>query len=95
MRVGSFAPNAWGLYDMHRNMLEYCWNLFDYIYPSSAQTDPTGPINKGPANLGLFRVGRGGSWYDHVYQCRSAYRIQLDPQCTEWRSWYGFRVVRP
>ncbi len=69
--VGSYSPNAWGFYDMHGNVSEWCedW-LGDY---GSATTDPTGPAS------GEYRVLRGGSWYDSARYCRSANRFRYDP----------------
>lgn len=68
--VGSYAANAFGLYDMHGNVCEWCsdWHHLDY-YPKSPVDDPPGPT------WGYNRVVRGGSWkYDAKY-CRSADRM--------------------
>jgi len=65
-KVGSYMPNAWGLYDMHGNVWEWC---LDWYEPFHAETvDPVG------AELGLTRVLRGGRWNSDVRECRAAYR---------------------
>jgi len=83
--VGSFAPNAWGLYDMHGNVWEWCWDWYG-DYTSGAQTDPMG------AGSGTVRVFRGGSWYLPEEFVRSAYRASIDPNYREIP--LGFRLVR-
>ena len=65
--VGSFPPNAWGLYDMHGNVWEWCEDWYG-DYPSGSVTDPIG------ANSGSVRVLRGGGWGGYAGGCRSAFR---------------------
>ena len=82
--VGTFSANKWGLFDMHGNVWEWCVDGFG-VYPTGAVTDPIGPEN------GEFLVLRGGSWNNHHWACRSAYRSRAEP------SWgdelIGFRVA--
>jgi len=68
VQVGSYPANAWGFCDMHGNVEEWCNDWFGQ-YPTGSVTDPMGPI----ARTGL-RVLRGGSWYRHAEECRSANR---------------------
>ena len=81
--AGSYAPNAWGLYDMHGNVFEWCLDSFSGYAPGAA-TDPfvTG---------GARRVLRGGAYAADSSMCRSAFRWDRDPFYVD--SVVGFRVV--
>jgi formylglycine-generating enzyme required for sulfatase activity len=68
-RVGSFPPNAWGLYDMHGNVWEWCQDAWHKDY-NGASTDGRAR-EQGSDNL---RVLRGGSWGSDADFCRSANR---------------------
>ncbi|MBI1380385.1 MAG: SUMF1/EgtB/PvdO family nonheme iron enzyme [Planctomycetaceae bacterium] len=81
--VGSYAPNAFGLYDMHGNVWEWCMDSFS-SYTASAETDPY-------VSGGSFRVFRGGSWDFASNFCRSARRGNVSPSL--YTNFIGFRVV--
>jgi formylglycine-generating enzyme required for sulfatase activity len=87
--VGSFSPNAWGLYDMHGNVWEWCWDWYG-TYSAAAQSDPSGLV--GPASPGMNRVNRGGSWYIGAQNLRSAIRDYFIPSHRDY--YLGFRLAR-
>ena len=98
-KVGSYQPNAFGLYDMHGNVAEWCADWYDpEYYLDSPEEDPLGPplgvvstkfTNNG--NQNFFVVVRGGCWVDDGRACRSAYRFRAMPK-TQYRL-IGFRVA--
>ena len=73
--VGHYRPNAWGLYDMHGNVLEWCWDCYGSdFYEGSRVDDPAGLL-QAPTQV-FFRVFRGGSWDSPPPVCRSANRFR-------------------
>jgi formylglycine-generating enzyme len=89
--VGTYPPNAWGVYDMHGNVWEWCsdWygkDYYDICKNQGVVTDPRGP------EFGADRVLRGGGWYRKAGSLRSAYRSYVPPDRRFRRC--GFRLSR-
>ncbi len=84
--VKSYPPNAYGLYDMHGNVWEWCLDCYAENYNINDNKDPRGPDG------GMARSRRGGSWYKHGYACRSANRA-YGHAASKFKT-TGFRVVR-
>ena len=102
--VGSYAPNAWGLYDMHGNVVEWCldWYQESIATATDASGDNyNGRVNIDPSNSANYlsgasvsdakRVNRGGCWYDVAGTCRPAFRSGETPLNRGAND--GFRVL--
>ncbi len=83
--VGQRLANPWGLYDMHGNVLEWCWDDYRSQLTSPAP-DRTGPV------AGVNRVIRGGAWTSPSQRCRSAARSYRSPDQVSYG--VGLRLAR-
>jgi formylglycine-generating enzyme required for sulfatase activity len=85
MPVGSFSPNNWGIYNMHGNIWEWCWDFYG-IPAEAPAVNPAGP------DSGAHRVNRGGDWSTAAKWLRSAARSSNFPETAG--SSLGFRLAR-
>ena len=87
--VGKYPSNAWGLYDMHGNVIEWCSDFYGK-YKSAKQVNPTGP--KESSTKIETHILRGGNYFNNEGQCRAARR---NYSFTSYRSSVcGFRIAK-
>jgi iron(II)-dependent oxidoreductase len=87
LKVGSFKPNGFGLFDIVGNVWEWTSdNYSDNYYSASPDQNPKGPVN------GRFKVIRGGSWHSGAMCIQSYYRNGLSPSWIDFG--VGFRCVK-
>ncbi len=93
--VGSYAPNSWGIYDMHGNQYEYCLDWFEDDISSlggAINIDPANPLNTLAGKVaGSTRVRRGGAYHTVASACRPAARLGCNPATADGT--WGFRLV--
>jgi formylglycine-generating enzyme required for sulfatase activity len=92
--VGTKQPNELGIYDMSGNAWEWCWDWYGSAYPSDGTSDP-----KGPSTTQIYRLLRGGSFFDDGFRCRVGNRISYGylyaGSLPNYRDYvFGFRCVQ-
>ena len=83
--VGRKKPNAWGLYDMHGNVYEWCLDWYEDAYATAKNVDPQGPASS------RHRTVRGGAFGDSAGSCRSSHRHMY--KALDRQPGLGFRIV--
>lgn len=83
--MGQKQANAWGLYDMHGNVSEWCRDWYADKLPGGTVADPVGP------NFGRYHVGRGAGWRAIAECCSSSDRICYEPDYRN--NFLGFRLA--
>jgi formylglycine-generating enzyme required for sulfatase activity len=92
IEVASYAPNAWGLYDMHGNLWEWTSD-WKGPYPEDLAIDPAGiPVEQAGETSLRMKSLRGGSYYDDATMARSANRLECAPSIAA--NYIGLRIVR-
>ena len=84
--VSTFSANAWGLYNMHGNVWEWCWDRYGRYPTANISDNPTG------SDIGRYRVNRGGGYNDFGKHLRSAYRAAHNPENKTFN--LGMRLAR-
>jgi len=85
-KVGSYLPNAWGLYDIHGNVMEWCLDWYGVFSPN-AVSDPVGALSS------TYRVNHGGGFANDANYCRVSFHIYNGPEGVSNAG--GFRVALP
>jgi len=93
-QVGSYAPNAWGFYDMHGNVFEFCLDWYEEnpaAYGGAVNIDPADATQTRGGTAGATRVRRGGSWHVGTWDSRPTSRLGCTP--TDRSPMWGFRPL--
>jgi formylglycine-generating enzyme len=90
-KVGSYPPNAWGLHDMHGNVVEWCRDWYHAKLPGGKDPDLSSVKGTRNRNGTYSRSRRGSAWTDDGWASRSAFRQRFEPE--RRYDHIGFRVV--
>jgi len=90
-KVGSYAPNAWGIHDMHGNQVEWCLDWYHYKLPGGKDPDLSKQIGTSNRDGSHSRSRRGSAWVDDGWVCRCAFRQKFEPE--RRYDHIGFRIA--